>query len=920
MILLKIKIMAFKIKNASFSVFKVNFIDIKKYSFKFFGGILAGDFRFTVITAFYNTGEYLKESIESVINQDIGFEDNVQYLLVDDGSTDNTKAIALEYQELYPNNILVLSKENGGPASARNLGLKHVKGDYVNFLDSDDMLSLNSMSVVDNFFNEHDDVGIVSMPIFYFDKKEGEHHLNYKFYPERVIDLEKEYNCSQAHVSSSFIKADLLDGREFKVDLINGEDLLLINELFVHERKYGVVNSARYNYRKRIESSSIMDNAQMSERFFLEKMQNCFKELIDYSIDNVGFVPKFIQYIIALDLNGIVVSPFFEEIYTDPKDINEFWDCLDDILSNIDEKIIRKHKYLSFDVKSFLIFLKNKDFHIEVNSKRNKLFLKSNDFVINRLHTHNIYFDIVEIRDGFLCLSGYLTSKSKRSSINILAIVKTADGKKTVYECKRFDYSTTARSVKKLLGITWRFNYNFDFKIPIGENVKITFKMLFEEDEISASFGLGTKFKDYCNLNEYSNYFVKDSKIVLYQENSLHIVDESFLFKHKLELKSILKILKSNQDFKFYALYIRILSAIVFLFYNNKRIWLFMDRPTKAEDNARHLFEYSVKQNDGISKYFVVDKRTEDYRQMLKVDKNIVAFGSLKHKLLYLYAEKVISSHVNHIWLNPFFESNPMLFSGLTTIKTCFLQHGIIKYDLSYWFRKFFHNFYLFLTCSDYERISLRENEYNYSEDVVQTLGLPRFDKLKKGESLKQILFMPTWRNYLKDDESFKSSKYFEHINNFLNNSSLLNLLKDNGYQIIFKPHYDLVPFVDLLDVPKEIKISYNDSYSDLFNNSDLLITDYSSVYFDFAYLKKPVIYYRGDDKFHYDGGYLDDEIMTFGEIISSENRLIDKVKYYLENDFEMEDEYKKRVDLFFKFKDNNNSKRVYEWLLNHKG
>ena len=59
---------------------------------------------------------------------------------------------------------------------------------------------------------------------------------------------------------------------------------------------------------------------------------------------------------------------------------------------------------------------------------------------------------------------------------------------------------------------------------------------------------------------------------------------------------------------------------------------------------------------------------------------------------------------------------------------------------------------------------------------------------------------------------------------------------------------------------------------------------------------------------------------MTFGEIISSENRLIDKVKYYLENDFEMEDEYKKRVDLFFKFKDNNNSKRVYEWLLNHKG
>ena len=101
------------------------------------------------------------------------------------------------------------------------------------------------------------------------------------------------------------------------------------------------------------------------------------------------------------------------------------------------------------------------------------------------------------------------------------------------------------------------------------------------------------------------------------------------------------------------------------------------------------------------------------------------------------------------------------------------------------------------------------------------------------------------------------------------------------------------MPFLDLFDIPDEINISIKESYQELFNNSSLLITDYSSVFFDFSYLKKPVIYYRGEDEYHYEKGYFD---------------------------FEMEDEYKMRVDDFFKFTDQNNSKRVYEWLLNHKG
>ena len=82
------------------------------------------NFNFSVVMAVYNVGYYLKEAIDSLINQTLSFEENIQLILVDDGSLDNSLEIAQAYQEKYPKNIIVLSKENGGVSSARNLGLK----------------------------------------------------------------------------------------------------------------------------------------------------------------------------------------------------------------------------------------------------------------------------------------------------------------------------------------------------------------------------------------------------------------------------------------------------------------------------------------------------------------------------------------------------------------------------------------------------------------------------------------------------------------------------------------------------------------------------------------------------------------------------------------------------------------------------
>ena len=103
---------------------------------------------FSVIMALYNNEKYLEDAIESLITQNFGFEHNIELIIVDDGSSDDSLKIAEEYQEKYPYNIQVLSKENGGQASARNLGLEYAKGDYINFIDSDDKISPNTFSSV----------------------------------------------------------------------------------------------------------------------------------------------------------------------------------------------------------------------------------------------------------------------------------------------------------------------------------------------------------------------------------------------------------------------------------------------------------------------------------------------------------------------------------------------------------------------------------------------------------------------------------------------------------------------------------------------------------------------------------------------------------------------------------------------------
>lgn len=498
---------------------------------------MTNKYKFSIVMAVYNSEKYLSETIQSLINQDIGFEENVQLIIINDGSTDKSEKIAYDFQERYPDNITVISKKNGGQSSARNMGLKYIEGEYVNFLDSDDKLSKESLKNVYEFFKKNN-VNIIAIPMYYFDRKQGAHRLNKKFSKNKIVNVFEEYNYPQLSMASCFINSNLLHNFSFNEKSKIAEDALLINKILIKEKRIAFIKNAKYLYRKRNELNSTIDSLAYTKEYYSYKIKYFTLELIDFCLNNLNEVPKFIQYVIAYEIQWYYHDSNILNALT-KNEYDLFMDNLHNILNYIDEDIIINHEYLTKDKKSFLIYLKNNEFHIEVSRRLKKVFLKSNDYFINRLHNHSLHIDNIDYSKNTVNICGLFSSNCKHEAITIIAIVKDTDGNKTEYNAEYIEDSKSYRHDYKPLGIPWKYYYNFNLKIPINnKNIKITFKILFKENKSSTTFIPPLKIKEQCILSK-KDYFIKDNKIILFKDSAFHLVNKTKKFEMRLKLKSL---------------------------------------------------------------------------------------------------------------------------------------------------------------------------------------------------------------------------------------------------------------------------------------------------------------------------------------------------------------------------------------------
>lgn len=890
---------------------------------------------FSVVMACYNSEEYLEETIQSLLNQTFSFKNNIQLILVDDGSADGTADICKKYVSLYPNDIIYVYQENQGQGAARNHGLEYVTGKYVNFLDSDDKFREDTFENVFDFFEKHyDEVDLVSVSVDFFDREHGGHPLNYKYWKTQVVDIREKIDYPQLFVNSAFFKRELFNKFKFDTDLVNSEDALIINQILLEKMAYGLVKEGKYWYRRRRDESSTIDNVTFNKEFYLDRLNNYFKKLIDDSLKKYNWVHKFIQYLIVYDLQWMFRVRDIDEILS-PMEIRKVYIALKDVLSYVDDDVILKLRDDYLNIRHHMLAIKYGDVHIyDGNIKCEGIYSKFNgdylgvyagDCLLDRLDIHKFGMDIVEIKGTNLFISGYLYSFIDNDEISIEAVKLNNDGSNEIFKAKKVYYPNRE---KKFLGCVTESSYDFDLVIPLNKNensiIKLQVKYI-KDESLDLSYQLDVNFNDYARLSKKSNYSVSGNYILEYVNNDFVVTNYKYPEMIKKEFSILKQVFNSKEPFYTSILAFRIVYLLLYPFYRNKRIWLFMDRRESADDNAEHLFKYASKQKDGIKKYFTVSKESDDFNRLSKIG-NVLPFYSIKQRLIYLFAEKIISSHPDEIILNPFMGKNIRLYCSLINSDKIFLQHGVTKDNISSWLRKYDKNLSLLITVSDLENQSFFEEGYNYDENVVQTLGFPRFDNLLEIKEnnctdSKQIIITPSWREELfgKNVDQIRTSEYFIRINSLINNEQLIATAKKLGYTILFKPHPLVYDFIDLFDKNDYVLFDDGTKYQELFKTSDLMITDYSSVAFDFSYMNKPVIYYQYGDDYNFKEGYFDYETMGFGEVIADEDELIKMIIKYMENDCKMKERYKNRVIEFYKYNDKNNCKRVYDAILNIK-
>jgi CDP-glycerol glycerophosphotransferase (TagB/SpsB family) len=374
---------------------------------------------------------------------------------------------------------------------------------------------------------------------------------------------------------------------------------------------------------------------------------------------------------------------------------------------------------------------------------------------------------------------------------------------------------------------------------------------------------------------------------------------------------------------------ITLIPALLYKIYlklSKKNIWLICEQHNTARDNGYHFFKYMNKEHQEIKTIYAIDFDCKDY-QLVKSIGKVIKWGSLKHYFYYMACTYNVSSHkdgnpnqfiftILHLYLN--------LFNNRV-----FLQHGITKDNIPMFYQEN-TKFKLFICGAKKEYEYITKN-FHYNKNEVVYTGFARFDNLIDFEvNDKQIAIIPTWRNWLgretnalTKEQNFLETEYFIKWNSLLNNKKLIDYINQNNINIIFYPHIMMQKFVNNFETKSSnIKIlkANEKNIQELLKESVMLITDYSSVFFDFAYMKKNINYYQFDyeeyRKKQMPEGYFDYKENGFGPVFETEDDLVNNIIKLIDNKFKVDEKYKQRMDEFFEKHDKMNCERIYQEIL----
>lgn len=367
-----------------------------------------------------------------------------------------------------------------------------------------------------------------------------------------------------------------------------------------------------------------------------------------------------------------------------------------------------------------------------------------------------------------------------------------------------------------------------------------------------------------------------------------------------------------------YRYYKNMKSNKVKLKNNEKPIIICVEYPEKAQDNGFVFFKYLIEHySKRFNVYYLLTDNSKDIENTVGYEHNIIQYQSIQHLKLLEHADIIIHSHTPNYVL-PYFTN--YLENMVKSKNKIFLQHGIIgsRNVSNIYGRKKTNEFTnLFVVSSEREKNEVVE-KYNYPEEDVIVTGLARFDDIITNRNSpvftkKSILIMPTWRKELNQytEAQFKESEFFKAYDSLLNNEIIASLVINDDYKITFYLHRNLQKFSHLFNAEYASVISEGvKNVNTLLKENELLITDYSSVGFDFALMHKKVIYYRPSSLISEEMTEENHDLLP-GDIIKKETDLFKEIQC-----LRMKDSYKEDMKALYKYEDIHACERIVEEII----
>lgn len=370
---------------------------------------------------------------------------------------------------------------------------------------------------------------------------------------------------------------------------------------------------------------------------------------------------------------------------------------------------------------------------------------------------------------------------------------------------------------------------------------------------------------------------------------------------------------------------IRCLYWLAYPLYSGKRIWMTFDKLYKGGDCGEYFYKYMCGRKDGVTPAYVIKSSSPDYQRLISEGFRPLEYRSVKQRLSYLYAAVVFGTHSG---VNSFcgFNNWEIRFvqDRLRAVNTC-IQHGLSVQDLSADSNRAVNNNKRYYCASRCEIENLSKPAYDYRPGTLRLTGIPRYDGLVNDDR-KKILITPTWRSYLAVhsvmgeargyNPAFRGTEYFRIYQSLIANEKLTGTARRCGYTVVYLLHPVISAQKKDFEKPEGVEIlaSSETGYEELLAQSSLMVTDYSGVQFDFAYMRKPVVYFHPAElPPHYaDGGFSYEE-QGFGEICTDMESLVDTVCGYMEHGCGVKEKYRARQDDFFAYSDRENCRRIYE-------